>query len=174
VKILHKKSILMLISVFLFLLIFSSFGFAYTVRTVGGYGPYQAGQGGEFTLDPGVGLEWVLSGYNSAKQTRNAGTTGSAAGTGDDTFQTFCMEKSEYIYANTTFDVTISNAATLGGTTNSSDPLSIGTAYLYYNFAKGLLAPYNYNGTEAQREASAAALQNTIWWLEGEASDPGA
>jgi hypothetical protein len=168
-----KKSVFLVLSVFLFLIMFSSSSFAYTVTTVGGYGPYQAGQGGEFTLNPSADLEWVLSGYSLAKDTRNAGTTGSLAGIADDTFQTFCLEHNEYIYANTTFDVTISNAATLGGTTNSSDPISIGTEYLYYNFASGLLGGYNFNGTEAQREASALALQNTIWWLEGDIADPG-
>jgi len=51
------------------------------------------------------------------------------------------------------------------------DPISVGTAWLYYNFATGNLANYNYG---AGRAASAAALQNTIWWLEQEAADPGA
>jgi hypothetical protein len=174
----HKKSVFLVLSVFLFLIMFSSFSFAYTVTTVGGsagYGPYQTGQGGEFTLDPGVGLEWLLNGYSSAQGTRNAGTTGSAVGIDDDTFQTFCLEKNEYIYPNTTFNVTISNAASSGGgddgnSTSGSDPLSIGAAYLYYMFATGQL---DYDYQVSTRTNDAATLQAAFWALEDETSpDP--
>ena len=55
-----------------------------------------------------------------------------------------------------------------GGAVNGADPISIGTAYLYSEFAKGTLQDYAFAGTEAEREASAALLQNAIWYLEKE------
>lgn len=137
----------------------------YTVTTTGGggYGPYQTGQGGEFTLQPGGGLEWVLNNY--AANTKPLGYT--------NTFQSFCLEHNEYISGNTTYGVALSNAAVyggLGGSENGKDPLSKGTAWLYNQFAKGILLNYDYTGT--QRKASADALQQTIWWLEGEQAKP--
>jgi hypothetical protein len=64
-----------------------------------------------------------------------------------------------------------------GGVVGSAgDPISVGTAWLYYEFAKGILPNYDYlNGVG--RAVSADALQRTIWWLEDEdplgAPDPG-
>lgn len=147
---------------------------AYTVTTTGdhGYGPYQAGSGGEFTLTPNTDLYWVLSNYDSK-----------ALLYGNTAFQTFCLEKSETIAGNTTYSATLSNAAIRGGVGGSgtADPISIGSARLYYEFAKGKFTGlgsmplYNYlatNATEvAARKASANALQQTIWWLEGEITD---
>jgi len=123
--------------------------------------------GGEFTLLPGDGLSSMLLPYGA--DASNVVQNG--------TIQSFCMEHGEYIYSNTTHSVTLSGGAILGGV-GSYDPLSIGAAWLYYQFAKGTLAGYNYlAGTDAEiaaRKDSAIALQNTLWWLEGEATDPGA
>ncbi|MEI2727158.1 MAG: VPDSG-CTERM sorting domain-containing protein [Verrucomicrobiota bacterium] len=44
-----------------------------------------------------------------------------------------------------------------------SDPVSVGTAYLYSMFAQGSLSGYNYSST-----TSAGNLQNTFWFLEGD------
>ena len=86
------------------------------------------------------------------------------------TFQTFCLEVSEHVSAYGTYNAVLNNAAVLGGggAVNGADPISIGTAYLYSEFAKGTLKDYVFTGTEAAREASAALLQNAIWYLEGE------
>jgi hypothetical protein len=138
---------------------------AYTVSTPSGsYGPYQSGSGGEFTLTPNTGtggLSWVLDNYDSKALWYN-----------ETAFQTFCLETKEHISTSTTYSATLSNAAILGsvGASNGEDPISVGTAHLYYEFATGTLANYSYYDT-ASRMASAAALQNTIWWLEGEISD---
>jgi hypothetical protein len=75
--------------------------------------------------------------------------------------------------------VTFSNNAIQGGMGTQGDPISVGTAWLYHEFQNGTLAGYDYTpGTPGlpadHREVSAGALQNTIWWLEGESSDPGA
>ena len=51
----------------------------------------------------------------------------------------------------------------------SPDPLSIGAAWLYKQFAEGNLVGYDYNNnTPAGRAGSAALLQEAIWWLEDE------
>jgi hypothetical protein len=149
---------------------FPGLAVADTLTTVGnggtynGYGPYQTGQGGEFTLRPDTGVGWLLSNYaGGAKNVQ--GLLG--------TFQSFCLEENEYIYPNTIHGVTLSDAAVYGGVgggVNGRDPLSIGTAFLYYQFAKGTLPGFDYDnpGRSGDNNSSAAALQNTIWWLEGE------
>jgi hypothetical protein len=129
------------------------------VKTGSSYGLYQTGQGGEFTLQTLSDdmLQVLQNGYVGITSTAN-------------TFQTFCLEHNEYIYTNTTYDVTISNSAKnggLGGATNGADPISAGTAWLYRSFATGSLSGYNYTDTAA-RKTSAGLLQNTFWWLEGE------
>ncbi len=50
----------------------------------------------------------------------------------------------------------------------------MGTAWLYYQFARGILTGYDYNGPPSNRDDHAGALQATIWWLEDERFDPGA
>jgi hypothetical protein len=129
---------------------------AMMVTTVGGsgYGPYQRGEGGEFTLRVSSDLTWVLDNYSS--KARNV--QGLA-----NTFQTFCVEKSEYIYPNSTYQVEISDATRYTGKS-----LTLGAAWLYYEFATGGLAGYDYSSTRS----TALALQNAIWWLMGSQSQP--
>jgi hypothetical protein len=74
-------------------------------------------------------------------------------------FQTFCVEGSEYVYSNTAFDATTSQSTHAEGHT-----LTVGAAWLYTQFASGQLAGYNYG---AGRTTTAADLQRTIWWLMG-------
>ena len=126
-----------------------------------GYGPYQTGLGGEFTVNPITPAGWLdLSGYVNG-QTGNIGTSG--------TFETFCVEGSEVIYPyNATYNAVINQNAVQGGVGPAGDPLSVGTGWLYRQFAtttwdSGL--SYNYG---ANRKTSAGALQNAIWWLEVE------
>jgi hypothetical protein len=128
----------------------------YTIKI--NQGLYQTGNGGEFRIDPGTdGLPWA-SGFYSSK-TKNVGFNPS--------FQSFCLEQNEYISYNTTYSAVLNTAAVAGGIGGNPDPLSWGTAYLYYNFAKGTLENYDYL-TELGRKGSAAALQNAIWVLENE------
>jgi hypothetical protein len=138
-----------------------------TVYEVNGY---YSGVGGEFTLrinnnnlSPDLNSFWGL--YSS--NTRDIGTH-------DPSFQSFCLEKNEYIDMGSTYHVAISDRAINGGVGPQGDPISKGTAWLYDQFQSsgGGLSGYNYTeGTS--RENSAAALQATIWWLENEAGDPG-
>jgi hypothetical protein len=122
------------------------------------YGIYQSGLGGEFTLNPLTG--WLsLAAYGSS--TQNVGVSG--------TFQTFCIEGNETISGySATYNAALSQNAMYGSQPTTGDPISVGTGWLYSQFAQGTLAGYNFGGTTAQRQASAGLLQNAIWWLEGE------
>ena len=133
-----------------------------TVTLVGGsgYGPYQSGSGGEFTFSPSSGLAGFISLYSDKARNQVAGSVN---------FQTFCIEMNEYISPYGTYTAFLNNRAINGGSDPRDpapgDPISKGTAYLYYQFATGGLSGYNYTG---DRKASAAALQNAIWYLEDE------
>ena len=122
-------------------------------------GLYQSGSGGEFafqTLNP---IGWLdTSAY--AATTKNQGYANS--------FQTFCLEVGETISFGGIYNANLNSEAVNGGTDAGPhpDPVSEGTGYLYSEFAKGTLTGYNFGGTAAQRQASAASLQNAIWWLE--------
>jgi hypothetical protein len=114
---------------------------------------YYSGNGGEFTLTPNDELKHIT------------------AETG--LFQTFCIEKQEYIGVGGTYDVMVSTEA-IGGGINygpngplGGDPLDPKTAYLYSQFRAGTLVGYNYTPGSG-REASAGALQRVIWFIEDE------
>jgi hypothetical protein len=167
----NKKSILISLVAFLFSVMFVSLTFAstYTVTLLGSQ-PYMFGNGGEFTfqssdLMPLVGSQYVETG---SIETKNVLST-------MNTFQTFCVEWNEHINFGGTYTAAISDGAINGGASGGNpDKLSIGAAYLYYNFVKGTLGKdtavlsddYIYTG--ASRNNSAKALQEAIWALEGE------
>jgi hypothetical protein len=135
---------------------------------------HYSGNGGEFTLsqDPsGGGLNLNLSAYKSGI-TKNLSGSASLP-----SFQTFCLEKTEYIASP--MDIVVNTRmidesdgsvigpgshAKWGGKTHG-DNLDPFTAYLYTQFATGVLSNYNYG---AGRNISAGQLQNAIWYLEGE------
>jgi len=92
-------------------------------------------------------------------------------------FETFCIEHTEYLGFGVQFNVDIDPQA-LGaihggpGGNGYNDPLDPRTAWLYCEFVKGTLPTYHYSTATpadvALRIASADALQNAIWALEGE------
>lgn len=137
------------------------FGAQLQVETTGnggnysGYGPYQTGVGGEFTLYS-PSLANYIDNYTPAAMDQVASPTPS--------FQTFCVEGDEYIYPNATYDVDLN-----GVTVYTGDTLSKGAAYLYSQFASGGNfggnATYNYN--PAGRQTSAGELQDAIWAFMG-------
>jgi len=129
-----------------------------TMKRVNGY---WTGSGGEFTVQINESgtpdLNWVLPLYDSS--TKGQGYT--------DSFQSFCVERNEYISIDSTYNFKISNAAVAGGISGGSpDPLSVGAAYLYYQFSQGILTGYDY--TTPGRDVTAGLLQNAIWYLEEE------
>lgn len=95
---------------------------------------------------------------------------------GSGTFETFCLEKNEYFSYGETLRVnSISSGAMNGGVSGGvggSDPLDNRTAYLYTQFRSGSLSGYDY-GNASLRAGDANALQNAIWFLEGEISTIG-
>ena len=139
----HKITVICLIGVFTSSLMASST--VYVTRTNGCY----SGSGGEFTLTP----------------------TGVAGLTDGVSIETFCVEYSEHIYMNDTYDAVVNTKAMNGGVTpaGTGDPIDPKTAFLYNSFLDGTLTGYNYTpGTG--REASAKALQDVIWYIEDERS----
>lgn len=118
------------------------------------YGPYQTGSGGEFTLN--VYTSGLDTGGYATGVTSNIGVTG--------TFQTFCIQGTEYIYPYSSTYYAELNAKAMYG----DDPVSVGTGWLYSQFATGNWQDgltYNYG---ANRSTSADLLQKALWWLEGE------
>jgi hypothetical protein len=143
-----------------------------------GYGPYhnEGTGGGEFTFQPSTDLQWVLNYYvaGKTKNLENPGDTDQSVRpyVMKDTFQSFCLELDEYLDPYVKYNATLSDYANRGGVggydDNHRDYLSKGVAWLYYNFAKGTLGSYQYDGGEEAREASAGLLQYAIWYLEDE------
>jgi len=123
--------------------------------TVNRLSGYYSGSGGEFTLAPNADLK-TLIGQSLP-------------------FESFCLERTEFVTIGSTYDVRLNTEAMQGGLNNGppgpggGDPLDARTAYLYSKFQAGALAGYNYTpGTG--RSDSAKALQDVIWYLEDEAS----
>lgn len=111
---------------------------------------YSFSDGGEFTA---ITTPDLTGGYASAA-TLNGG------------FQTFCVEASVWFYPGVTYTFNLSDTDSQGRS------LSLGAAYLYYQFATGSLAGYDYNNT-ANRRACAGLLQSALWELQGHQSGGG-
>jgi len=80
-------------------------------------------------------------------------------------FVTFCVEYREYIDFSNLFRIdNISNIAIQGGEGPGGDPLDPKTAWLYTQFRNNTLSGYTGDAS------SANALQNAIWYIEGEIS----
>lgn len=78
-------------------------------------------------------------------------------------FETFCIETDEHLSFGIEYDYTLSDQAIKGGSnTDSGDPLSIGSAYLFRQFYLGTLVGYNNTVEDAN------ALQHAFWMLEQE------
>jgi hypothetical protein len=76
------------------------------------------------------------------------------------------VEEREYIYPNTTYDVTIGQTTQL-----SNHQLTNGAAWLYSQFATGVLTDYDYTTRTNNLVAgpgSNNALQEAIWYYMGE------
>jgi hypothetical protein len=133
---------------------------------------YRTGQGGEFTIVAGstdIALQGITSAYSPlARFVKGDGSLGG--------FETFCIEYNETISPTAPYDYSISSAAVAGGAGGrqpdghggTNDPVSIGTAWLYWQFSNGSLAGYSY--PLSGRQGSAGDLQNAIWYLEDEIS----
>ncbi len=127
--------------------------------------PYSYLPGGEFTLTPVTGgLQSVLSNYASTTKDINGGTN----------FETFCVETqvdfTPSSWGGGTLYAAISNYAIGGNITNgSNNPLTLGAAWLYYEFATGQLQGFDYTGSN--RQTTSGELQEAIWILMGQNHD---
>ena len=136
------------------------------------------GGGGEFVAI--TTPETFLDGYSDkAKQVVTANNGDQVTG-----FGTFCLERSERINFKDTYTGTLNQRAMLGGTDlhdpvgagPAGDPISKATAYLYSQFARGVLTGYAYgDGTDGYspaevtaRKATSNLLQDAIWYFEDE------
>lgn len=87
--------------------------------------------------------------------------------------ETFCLEFNEHFTPGTTYDYSISSRAFGGDVAGGGgDPLSIGTAWLYSQFATGVLSGFSYDystpSAVAARQLSSSYLQLAFWYLEDE------
>lgn len=123
------------------------------IKVEPGFGPFQFGSGGEFTV---LRAGTVPSGYVGA--TRDFVELNS--------FQTFCVEMHENINAGT-YEVTVGQVTRESGVT-----LTKGVAWLYDQFRNGFLSTYDY--TPVTRKFTAFHLQEEFWHLmsQGPAADP--
>lgn len=162
-KITRKKKLGILALVFAAASVSSAFG---TTIALSG-GAYQNGIGGEFTATVGTtpnSLDAYIGTYSPLAATNSI--DGSV-----NNFQTFCIEYNEHFnWTPATYTSAVSSAAIHGGVPGGEDPVSVGTGWLYSQFAQGLLKDNLGNSyfTTGSRYTNAGELQNAIWWLEGE------
>ena len=142
------------------LAVFGPMASADTMQLTLDYGSRHSGVGGEFNAySPDFAP--LAMGYDPTKTIYNAGP-----GAG---FETFCMEYNEHFTPGSSYYYGISQGAIDGGVSGGNpDPISRGTAWLYLQFAHRHLRDTT---TPDQMATSAGALQDTIWWLEGERAD---
>ena len=141
----------------------ASSAFGTTISLSGG--AYQNGIGGEFTAS----VSNLTNDYDTYIGTYSSLTATNTADTNN--FQTFCIEYNEHFnWAPATYTSVVSSAAIHGGVPFGNDPVSVGTGWLYSQFAQGLLKDNLGNNyfTAGNRKTNAGDLQNAIWWLEGE------
>ncbi len=120
--------------------------------------PYSNGSnGGSYTISNfGTGL--TTSSYSNKVSTATS-------------FETFCMEPTEYFSPGSTYDYTLAPYAFGGANEAASrnigtgDHLSKGTSYLYSQFAQGILSGYTYTLSTAKKTSN-LYLQQAFWYLE--------
>jgi len=132
---------------------------------------YYYNNGGEFTVF-GYGTSLTNESYSSAPGAQTRDITGATA----PSFQTFCLELTEQ--ARTPDYFVVGSSAVKGGTSDPShlyDPISYGTAWLYSQFATGVLSVPLVGGAGnyfapggPSRSTEAGLLQNALWMLEQE------
>lgn len=132
-------------------------------------------RGGEFTAITNPALD--ISGY--------AASTKLTVGTGALGFETFCLEYNQEFYPANNYPASqstynyimgngvVSNVALNGDSNAGYDTISVGTAWLYSQFAQGTLPDYYYGssdtgGVYSSRRTAALYLQLAFWVLEDE------
>jgi hypothetical protein len=141
----------------------------------------QTGTVGTINYSSGPGGEFTISDSSLSISAYVAGVTSQIKGNAN-SFQTFCLERSEFtkslidIWVSTTSIDEItgvvgspgSGSHAVYGSKTYGDNLDPLTAYLYTQFATGTLTDYDYYNTGVGRNVSAGQLQKAIWFLEEE------
>jgi hypothetical protein len=115
---------------------------------------YSYSDGGEFTA--------VTTGQNFAGNGYVSGVTSLA----DGSFQTFCVQNAVDFNPGITYNYA-AGSATGANAIQGAIPLSVGAAFLYYEFATDNLTGYNYTAGSG-RVTTAGELQAAIWFFMGE------
>jgi len=116
------------------------------------------GDGGEFTAITGAySFSTSKAGLTSLGYVAN--TIGQA--NGEYGFETFCLQQTVNFKTGTSYAYTTTDSFAPNG------PLTKGVAWLYDQFATGVLNGYNYT-TASVRTTDSAELQSAIWYLQGE------
>lgn len=140
-----------------------TFGAQVSLRFLSGY--IGANGGGEFNATTSPGKPFDPYYVPGVTLITSGGITG---------FETFCMEYQEHL-SSSTYSYAVNDYANLGGNTLAQrggnpdhDPVSLGSAWLYGQFAAGTLPNYSYSTAGNARAASATELQKALWALEDE------
>jgi hypothetical protein len=134
------------------------------------------------TTETGIGGEFTIIPSDSSLLSRYAASTivtdPDAPVTGQQGFQSFCLELNVgYPTLIPPPESALSYTISSNVINNSSLVVTLGTAWLYSQFSKGVLSGYAYSGAagsfggtgwSSPRADSAAYLQAAIWYLEGE------
>lgn len=129
---------------------------------------YYSGGGGEFTLVPtdSGDLNPIVGDYHpSATHTYTSGPMQGLTG-----IQSFCVEIGETLSIPNEYNYKLNTGAIKGGMA-VIDTVSVGSGFIYSQFAQGSLPGYDYSPGSG-RSASAAVLQEAVWFFEGEISLP--
>jgi hypothetical protein len=112
---------------------------------------YYEGSGGEYNVTPVTGV-----GYSSLDQyNNNFGQLG---------YGTFCVDRDLSITVPGQYTAVIDP----GAVTQNGNHISVGTAWLFQQFAQGTLSDYHYTQLgDPGRASDALNLQLAIWTLEG-------
>jgi len=121
------------------------------------------GYGGEFTAVTGAystsSTATTVSNLEKLGYVANTITAPSTTyGNTEAGFDTFCLQESVTFKAGTQYYYTESGSL--------PPALTVGSAWLYYEFATGKLSSFAYTGGSAATDA--AELQDAIWYLQGE------
>ncbi len=152
---------------------------------------FKAGAGGEFTVYNVASLPGQPPAVVSNAAYSATAPTKDVVLAFPNSFQTFCLEMTENAALGATNHFVVGSTAAAGGGGSSADAhgaiggrdqISRGTAWLYSQFAEGLLSVPKVGATKPRgdyfstssdgppRYAEAEMLQKAIWWLEEEAS----
>jgi hypothetical protein len=128
------------------------------VSQLGGYGGEFTAITGDYSLPTTDGATVGEAELKSLGYVAN--TISTAGSTSEYGFDTFCIQQTVTYHAGTQYYYSTSDTFTPDG------PLSAGVAWLYEQFATGVLSGYAY--TTGSRPTSSAELQSAIWYLQGE------